>query len=224
MHHAAPPPGLHLLGLRGRSVGARLGADRPQRHGSQARGLERRQGTDHLSRPGQAAPRAGVGCDERARADSEPAPTQVQARLLGRVGHVSPAGLEGFQERMPVLRRPASEVARGRVHSPGRLVLGAAEVAADAAELRTRTDAEAGRLGAPPVALDAATFPSSRSRPTGRIGASTTSSAASPTSAPPCSASAQRRSGCRSTPSGATSMWTRSTRPTAAAGSARTAS
>ena len=94
---------------------------------------------------------------------------------------------------------PPLAVARHGVHRARRQPLGAAVVAADAAELRRPAERDAGGLGAPALALDRRPPRADRQHRTGPTGSTTTSSGRSSTTVRPCTASSRRRSATRST-------------------------
>src|SRR5205823_13601504 len=77
----------------------------------------------------------------------------VPARLFRRLGKVPSARLEALSESVRALRRPGAALARHGLQGPGRLVLGAADLADGAAGPRLRALAqEAAGLVAPPRA------------------------------------------------------------------------
>ena len=78
---------------------------------------------------------------------------RVQARLLRRLRHLQEGRVEDVQERLPRVRRPRAAVVHRRLQGVRRLLLGAPVLAADAAELRSQGDPEAVRLGAAALAL-----------------------------------------------------------------------
>ena len=105
-----------------------------------------------LSRQGQAAPRARLGSDERGAFGVRAAAGDVPPRLLGRLGRVPPAGVEDVRERLRAgAARPA--LARRCVPRSRRLVLGRAELAADASRVRHARRPRPRRVGAAALAL-----------------------------------------------------------------------
>ena len=105
-----------------------------------------------LSRPGQAAPRARLGSDERRAFGVRATAGDVPARLLGRLGRVPPAGVEDIRERVRACAaRPA--LARHCMPRSRRLVLGRPELAADAARVRHGRRPGPRRVGAAAFAL-----------------------------------------------------------------------
>ena len=189
-----------------------------------AEGRRQRPGARQLQRARQALERPRLGRGERDPADDGPQAGRVQARLLGRVRDLQARRLEDPQERLPRLRRPRAAVVRGRLQGSRRLVLGAAVLAAGAAQLRPAGVRQVGRLGASALALERRAAAADRQPELGLQDRSTTSSGRSPTSGSRSTASSRPPAATRSTRSAATSISTPSTRPTARAGSARTAS
>ena len=87
---------------------------------------------------------------QRAAAERHRAAGALQEGLLGR-----PRQVEALQEHVPRVRRPEAGVVPRRLQGERRLVLGAADVAADAAERRLRAvDARAEGVGGTRLPLD----------------------------------------------------------------------
>ena len=88
------------------------------------------------------------------------APTHARAQVAFKLDYAGGWGKshtnawKTFGDALRRLRRPAARLEGRRVQGAGRLLLGAAGLAADAAELRRRPERPAGGLGASPLALD----------------------------------------------------------------------
>ena len=111
-------------------------------------------GARHVSRERRDAPRARVGCDQRADARLGQAAGSLQARLLGRSEDAAPRGVGQLRQRLPAVRRAEARLLRCRLQGARRLVLGAPALAAQPAAPRLEAvDVVAARVGAPPLAL-----------------------------------------------------------------------
>ena len=172
---------------RPRRVGVRVDrervrSDRPQRARRQLAVNAQGRGAGHVHARTASAARPRVGRDERDRADAARAP-QVAFRLdyAGGWGKYKSDYWKTFQQRVQGLHRPGARLDGHRVHGAGRLLLGPAGLAADAAELRPRPAAAAGDVGAAALALDRRPAAARRSTPTGPGTSGITSSARTPT-------------------------------------------
>ncbi len=182
-------------------------------------------GADQLHRGRQAAARARLGRAQRDRADAgRDRRCRSALDYAGGWGKYKRDYWKTFRNACTAYTGPGARVEGDGVHGARRLVLGAAGVAADAPELRARADRHAERVGTAPLALDGR---AARAPDRHRLGVAAMG--------PPLRhVHVRRRSRLRlpldvvgrahSTRSGATSTSTRSTRRTARAGSARTAS
>ena len=177
-----------------------------------------------VPRAAASAARARLGRCQRARPDCRLAAGGLQARLLGRLGQRDAGRLEDVREHMRAIHGPDARLARDRLHRAGRQPLGAAVLAADAAELRSRRR--------PPKQ---AVWELRLSHWTGELPVLTVNTnwayrkfdhlfGTFTYDGAPVHGFRSTARATRSTRSAGTSTSTRSTRPTAPAGSARTAS
>ena len=118
-----------------------------------------------------------VGRGQRESAGARAEAGRVPTRLLRRLRQVPHDVLEDVRLDVPAVRRPAARVARDRVQGAGRLVLGAAVLAAEAEELRRALDRTAPAAGSCTSRTGPAPCPCSRSRWTRRRRRTTTCSA-----------------------------------------------
>ncbi len=200
---------------------------RPQRAAARARGRRRGQGRHLLcDRERSSTARPRVGCRGRLQPPLRRAPGEVQEGLRRGLGSVpQERGRDHGQQVHDRLDADVA-VARGGMSRAGRLLLGIAALAADAAGSRPGPlDAAAGGLGVARLPLDGRHRPA---RGVSGLGAtravSIICSDASRIGASRFTGSGRRRRAHHSTAGAATSTSTRSTLPTGLVGGGRTAS